>query len=323
MATFLSVVQTSSSDCWRSCTVSPYRNVHRGVSALILFAAIFSSAVLAQAKKGTATADHLELISRATEHELHALERPTPFQFQERLEWSWGMETRSVIETPEGRADRIVLFRDEPLTPDQQGKQEHRLEKLLTDRDAVKNELQDQRAETQRRIRMVKAFPKAFFFDFVGREKDMLRFDFYPNPEFSPKDRETQMYRGMEGTMLVEPVQERIVQVQGKLVKDVSFGWGIFGRLSKGGIYEIAQTQLSPGTWRITTLNVDVRGRVFFLDSFRFMRRESDSHYRPVHPQMTYQSAVKALLAAPAPPEKYGPAGPPAPERLHGNQRGK
>ncbi|MBZ5504339.1 MAG: hypothetical protein LAO78_02530 [Acidobacteriia bacterium] len=251
---------------------------------------------------------------------MHALESPAPFQFQERLEWGWGTETRSVIETAEGRADRIVFFHDEPLTPDQQGKQEHRLEKLLSDRDAVKNELRDQKAETERRIRMVQAFPRAFFFDFVGWEKDLLRFNFYPNPEFSPKDRETQMYRGMEGTVLIEPVQERIVQVKGKLVKDVSFGWGIFGRLSKGGIYEIVQTQLSPGTWRITTLNVDVKGRIFFLNSFRFMRKESDSRYRPVQPAMTYTSAVKALIASPLQLENCGPAGPPAPARSRVNQ---
>jgi len=40
------------------------------------------------------------------------------FQFQEKLEWSWGTETRTVIETTEGRADRIVSFRDQPVTPE-------------------------------------------------------------------------------------------------------------------------------------------------------------------------------------------------------------
>ncbi|HEX4604074.1 MAG TPA: hypothetical protein VH724_08790 [Candidatus Angelobacter sp.] len=291
-------------------------NVPRAITALLIFAAILAPAETA---KGTATSRHLELISRATDHELHALEKPVLFQFQERLEWAWGTETRSVIETAEGRVDKIVRFRDEPLTPEQQSKQAHRLEKLLSDRDAVKNELQDQKAETQRRIRMVRAFPRAFFFNFIGEEKGLLRFNFFPNPEFSPKDRETQMYRGMEGAMLIEPLQERIVEVQGKLVKDVSFGWGIFGRLSKGGIYEIAQTQLSPGTWRVTTLNVDVKGRVFFLDSFHFARRESDSHYRATPPSMTYQSAIKALLA-PSVPEDDGQEGPQTSARSRGKR---
>lgn len=293
----------------------------RRICALLFITFLACAAAAAQPAPTPATTQQLELIARATEHELHALENPAPFRYQERLEWTWGTETRSVIETPEGRADRIVQFSDEPLSPDQQAKQERRLKKLLSDHDAVKNELQDQKAETQRRIRMVKAFPKAFFFDFVGRENGLLRFDFRPNPEFSPKDRETQMYRGMEGKVWVEPVHERIVQVQGKLVKDVSFGWGIFGHLNKGGIYEISQTQLSPGTWRITTLNVDVRGRMFFLSSFRFMRRESDSHFRPVSASLTYPAAVQTLLTAPLPPENDHVSSPPSPRRSSGERR--
>lgn len=281
--------------------------------ALLFIAFLACIAAEAQPAPTPATTEQLELIARATEHELEALENPVPFRYQERLQWSWGTETRSVIETSEGRADRVVQFADGPLSSEQQAKQERRLKKLLSDHDAVKHELQDQKAETQRRIRMVKAFPRAFFFDFVGRENGLLRFEFRPNPEFSPKDRETQMYRGMEGKVWVEPVHERIVQVQGKLVKDVSFGWGIVGRLNKGGIYEISQTQLSPGIWRITTLNVDVKGRMFFLNSFRFMRRESNSHFRPVSASLSYPAAVQNLLAAPLLPEKNHVASPLAP----------
>jgi hypothetical protein len=296
----------------------------RPFAAWLIFITIFTSTAAPETAKGTASADQLALIARATEHESDALENPLPFKFQERLEWSWGTETRSVIETTEGRADRIVLFRDEPLTPEQQEKQEHRLEKLLVDHDAVKSEMQDQKAETQRRIRMVQAFPRAFFFDFVGREKSgQLHFDFYPNPEFSPKDRETQMYRGMEGHLWIDPAQERIVHIEGNLVKDVSFGWGILGRLSKGGIYEIAQTQLKPGMWRITTLNVDVKGRMLLLNSFRFMRKETDTRLQPTPASMTYQAAVTALLTASALSEKDKPAGPPLPPQSRSNQNSR
>ncbi|SRR5579871_3098720 len=306
-------LQIKSSNVWLIRSVKSRQCLRWALVALFFFAILISSATAAEKTKGTASADQLALITRATERELRALEHPMPFQFQERLEWNWGAETRSVIETPQGRADRIMLLRDEPLTPEQQEKQTHRLEKLLSDRDAVKSELQDQNAEIQRRIKMVQAFPRAFFFDFVGREKGLLHFGFYPNPEFSPKDRETQMYRGMEGTLWIDPAQECIVQFEGKLVKDVSFGWGILGRLSKGGIFEIAQTQLSPGTWRITSLNVDVKGRIFLLDSFRYVRRETDTRLRPTPESMTYQAAVKALLAEPSVSDRDKPAGPPAP----------
>jgi hypothetical protein len=109
------------------------------------------------------------------------------------------------------------------------------------------------------------------------------------------------MYRGMEGAVWVEPKHERIVRIEGRLVKDVSFGWGILGKLNKGGIYEINQTQVSPGIWRITRLNIDVKGRVFLLNSFRLFRQESNSHFRPTAPSMTYRDAVETLLSEPMP----------------------
>lgn len=269
---------------------------------LLALCAGFHSAFAAQSRQAPQKAtDYPVLIERAARNEVAALEDPVPFQYTERLNWSWGSETRSVIETTEGRADRIVLFRDEPLEPDQQQKQTHRLEKLLRDRDAVKDELHEQRSETQRRIRMLKALPQALIFHFDGRENSLLRFTFRPNPDFSPKDRETQMYRGMEGTLWLEPAQERIVRIEGKLVKDVSFGWGILGKLNKGGIYEITQAQITPGVWRITALNIDVKGRAFIWDSFRVFRQENNSHFRRTSTSLAYRDAVHALLSTPVP----------------------
>lgn len=288
------------------------RNAHRDHSqgirvalakqalSTLLLAGLLAGTAFGQKPTHPASEEHLALIARASEHERADLENPKPYRYQERLDWNWGSETRSVIETAQGRADRIALFNGEPLSPDQQAKQQHRLEKLLSDRDALKNELKDQKSETQRRIRIVRAFPKAFFFDYAGIEKGLLRFDFRPDPDFAPKDRETQMYRGMEGSVWIEPTQERIVRIEGILVKDVSFGWGIVGRLNKGGIYEIAQTQLAPGKWRITTLDVNLKGKMFLFNSFKFQRKEINSRFQPVSSELTLQEAIQELLAAPA-----------------------
>ena len=266
--------------------------------ALLCFGLLTATA-LGQKPTRPASEEQLALITRAAERERAELENPKPYRYQERLDWNWGSETRSVIETAEGRADRIELFNGEPLAPEQQAKQRHRLEKLLSDRDALKNELKDQRSETQRRIRIVKAFPRAFFFDYAGMEKGLLRFNFRPDPDFSPKDRETQMYRGMEGSVWIEPAQERIVRIEGILVKDVNFGWGIVGHLNKGGVYEIAQSQLSPGKWRITLLNVDLKGKTFLINSFKFQRKETNSRFQPVSSELTFQEAIQELLAIP------------------------
>jgi hypothetical protein len=238
------------------------------------------------------------LLRRSSENEVATLQNPPLFRFKERSEWNWGSETRDVIDTSQGRADRIVAFHDKPLGDDQRQKQHRRLQKFLTDSAALRDELKDQKDETQRRIRMARALPDAVLLQPAGTESDgQLRFTFTPNPAFSPHDRETQIYRAMRGTLWIDPVHERITHVKGELFKDVTFGWGILGRLNKGGRYEAAQTQVAPGAWEMTLLDLDFHGSVFFFGRIRIVRKETATDFTPTPSGLTLQSAIEQLLA--------------------------
>lgn len=271
------------------------------VALLLLAISLPVTAGKADGNSGAADAGPAALIRRASENELAALQSPVLERYFERLEWKWGTETRAVIETPQGRADRIVQFHDQPLAPDQLARQTRRLQKLLADRDAVRDEVAEQRQELQRRMRMMKAFPNAFIFSPAGKENGLLKFAFRPLPSFSPKDRETQVYRGMEGFVWVEPAQQRLTRIDGTLTRDVSFGWGILGRLYKGGRYVIEQTQLSPGVWRVTTLNLNLKLRIF-IGSTRILRNEHDFAFERTPPDMDFRQALKMLLQSPPRP---------------------
>jgi len=132
----------------------------------------------------------------------------------------------------------------------------------------------------------------------AGTESDgQLRFTFTPNPAFSPHDREAQIYRGMRGTLWIDPVHERITHVKAELFKDVTFGWGILGKLHKGGRYEAAQTQVAPGVWEMTLLDVDFRGSVLFFGRIRIQRKETSTDFTPTSPGLTLQSAIKQLMS--------------------------
>jgi hypothetical protein len=253
---------------------------------------VLSAGLLAQ--EGDAAA----LLRRCSKNEVEALQNPQTFRFKERTESSSGSEMRDVIETSQGRADRIVAINDKPLADDQNQKQYRRLQKLLTDSSALRDELKDQKDETQRRIRMARAMPDAILLQPAGTEPDgQLRFTFTPNPAFSSRDRETQIYRGMRGTVWIDPVRERITHVKAELFKDVTFGWGILGKLNKGGHYELAQTQVAPGIWEMTLLDVDFRGSVLLFGRIRIQRKETSTDFTPTPPGLTLQSAIEQLLA--------------------------
>lgn len=257
----------------------------------------------ARTKHRTQEIDPAELIQRASENEVSALQSPAHFRYFERLEWSWGSETREVIETPQGRADRIVQFDDQPLALDQVAKQENRLSLLLRDPKAVRREIEDQKAELKRRIKMMKAFPSAFVFEPEGEQHGLLKFEFRPSRSFSPKDRETQVYRAMQGTVWVDPGREMLTSIDGVLTRDVSFGWGILGRLHKGGHYHVEQREVEPGVWRITTLALDLKLRIF-LDTHHMLRKEENTEFIPTPAKTTYRQAVERLLESPAEPDR-------------------
>ena len=243
-------------------------------------------------------ADSAALLRRCSKNEVAALENPALYRFKERSESGDGSETRDVIDTSQGHVDRIIAIQDKPLSDDQNLKQYRRLEKFLTDASALRDQLKDQKDEIQRRIRMARAMPDAVLLQPAGTESDgQLRFTFTPNPAFAPHDRESQIYRGMRGTLWIDPVHERITHVKGELFKDVTFGWGILGKLNKGGRYEASQTQVAPGVWVMTLLDVDFRGSVLFFGRLRIQRKETSTDFTPAPPGLTLQSAIKQLMA--------------------------
>lgn len=263
--------------------------------------------VLAQlSEAGAQQRDYTALVRRSSQNEKQALQNQQCFQFLERAQLDWGSETRAVIETSEGRVDRVIAYHDQPVSPEQEKKEQQRLTKLLHNPSALREEVSDQREEDRRRELMVATLPDALLMDFVGTEANgQLRFAFRPDPAFSPKDHETQVFKGMRGLLWIDPQSERIAHIQGELFKDVNFGWGILGRLHKGGRFEVIQSQVRPGVWRITTLDVDFSGRLLLFKPLHISRRESSTHFLPTPQSMTVSEALTKLLSRPSSPELF------------------
>lgn len=246
---------------------------------------------------GAQQQDYTDLLRRSAQHEKQALENPQPFQFFEHTQSESGSETRAVIETGEGRVDRVIAANGQPLASGQEKEEQKRLSRLLHDAVALDKEISDQRDDNKRREMMVTALPDAFSIEFSSVERDgRFKFTFKPNPRFSPTNRETQVFKGMQGWLWIDPVAERIVDIQGELFRDVSFGWGILGRLYRGGTFEVIQTQVSPGVWRITTLNVDFKGRILLFKALRILQRQNSSGFEASPPAMNARAALMHLI---------------------------
>jgi hypothetical protein len=84
-------------------------------------------------------------------------------------------------------------------------------------------------------------------------------------------------------------------------VNEIEFGYGFFGRIEKGGHFQITRAPVAENRWKTTALNVHISGRVVF---FKSINRDQDvlrSAFKPLRPNTSLQDAV-TLLNAPVIP---------------------
>ena len=239
------------------------------------------------------------IVRRCAQNLLKQIRSPTPIRFQERMEAPWGSEVRDVILTKEGRVDRLIAAGDHPLTAAQQKKEVDRLKALLQ-RSASQTVTPAQDAETQRRLKLVAAIPTAFSYQMSGtQESGAQGFKFFPAEYFNPESRETRVYKGMRGVIQVDPRVDQLLLVNGEIFRNVSFGWGILGRLHKGGHFRIEQREVLPNVWEITDMDFDFTYTVFLFSQSHYIRKTSNTAYTRIDPDTGFPEAIEMLLSQP------------------------
>jgi hypothetical protein len=99
----------------------------------------------------------------------------------------------------------------------------------------------------------------------------------------------------MAGEFWVDKAQERMVKLDAHLIADVNFGWGILGRLYKGGSILVEQADVGDHHWETVHMKLNLQGKALMLKSLNFQTVEDGSDYKPVPAQLTYKDAIKML----------------------------
>ncbi|MDP9269298.1 MAG: hypothetical protein M3P27_13380 [Acidobacteriota bacterium] len=240
-----------------------------------------------------------ELVRRVIQNEDRASTSGPRYTYRLRSEKPERTVVKQMIETNEGTVARLVSVNDKPPTPEQRAADEKKLEKILHDPEEQRQRREEQQKDEARTRLMVKALSEAFLYDFDGNDVvsgvPVVRLRFRPNPNFDPPARETMVYRGMQGRMWIDPKEERLVKMDAQLVDDVTFGWGILGRLNKGGHFIIEQSKIGPGRWETTHMDLDFVGKALLFKTIKIKENETASDFRPVPSNLTLAQGVELL----------------------------
>jgi hypothetical protein len=118
---------------------------------------------------------------------------------------------------------------------------------------------------------------------------------FRPNPKFVPPDIASDALRGFAGEVWIDKEQERLTRLEAHLIVDVDFGFGILGKVNKGGTVELRQRDVGGHEWKLTELKLNLTGRALLVKALNIQIEEVASGFRPVKPGLGYREAIEML----------------------------
>jgi len=247
----------------------------------------------------------IELVRRTVQREIAPGSGGAQAIFEDRKQTPHGSQTKLIVETREGMAGMTVAIDGKPLTPQQRKAEEARLSRLAGNPEALKKKQKSEKEDEEHTTRIMKALPDAFLYEpdgtvvgsqEIGKTGDQLvRLKFRPNPKYAPPSHVEQVLTGLQGYILIDAEQHRIAKIDGTLGKGVNFGWGILGRLDRGGHFLVEQAEVLNGDWEVTHMSLSFTGKELLLKSINIKSDEVFCNFRAAPSNLSFAQGVELL----------------------------
>lgn len=200
-----------------------------------------------------------------------------------------------VVQTQHGTLSRLLESNGHPLTAQERSQDDAKRQKLVDDPEERAKQRKDSAHDDQQSEALTKILPHAFLWKQTSSSNGEITLNFQPNPAFQPPTYASRVFAAMAGEMVVDARQKRLKVLSGTLIQPVDFGWGLLGRLQKGGTFHVVRSEIGPGIWQITQTHVHIQGRILFFKSIGQQEDEVSSNYKPTPAGLTLEQASKML----------------------------
>jgi hypothetical protein len=202
---------------------------------------------------------------------------------------------KECVDTDQGALCRLLAQGGHPLSPSEQTNEKERLAELVKNPERQRKLQEARKKDGDQALKMLKMLPNAFRYEYAGAEGNLVKLKFVPNPQFTPPDHESRVFHAMVGFMWVDGDAKRLVELSGKLTRDVDFGFGLLGHLYRGGTFEVKRADVGDGHWETTLLDVKIRGKALFFKTINADEREITDHFAKAPSKLTMAEGMKML----------------------------
>jgi len=99
----------------------------------------------------------------------------------------------------------------------------------------------------------------------------------------------------MSGTLWVDARMKRMVRLDAQVQENLDFGFGLLGRLYKGGWFQLERTRVSATDWKTERLEMHMTGRALLVKSFARETSERRGGFVPVPAGMNLAQGMAVL----------------------------
>jgi hypothetical protein len=285
-----------------------FRSVSAPLGATMLAGALFlgtATAVSGQtlSQNGNPSVDPAKIVRDASWNELHSTKPGRSFSYRQHKVDPKGSAVKEIVETKDGDVARLIEKDGKPLPPEEEQAEIDRLNNLLAHPEVQEHRHKKEQEDSARGDEMVRMLPDAFLYTFEGMVEGpnglCYRLKFRPNPAFTPPDREGEVYHGMVGELWVDQGQLRLVKIDAHLISDVNFGWGVLGRLYKGGSILVQNADVGLHHWETVHMKLRLQGKLLMMKSVDYSTTEDFSDFKIQPEELGYQEAIRLLQKIP------------------------
>lgn len=187
-----------------------------------------------------------------------------------------------------------VVERNGQSLPESQQRQE--ISAFINDPRAQAKQRKSGQHDDEQAAELLKMLPDAFIWTDQGTQGNNVRLHFRPNPQFHPPDLEARVFAAMEGDIVIDRGQHRIVSLKGRLIHDVKIAYGLLGNLQAGGTFDVERRELTPKVWEITETHVHIQGHALIFKTISEQEDDVKSHFEQIGASTSLQQAQNELM---------------------------
>ncbi len=173
------------------------------------------------------------------------------------------------------RISRLIEKNGRPLSPKDQADADRDVEKRIDaiEKDAAKNEARETRGDTardERRISIAEVLRASKLTNprrerFRGR--DVVVFDFEPNPDFDMKNAKSllKFFGKTAGVMWIDVEDKQVARLEASLADSFNVGGGVVAKLKKGASFVLDQERVGGEIWLPSEAEINLAVRVLLV----------------------------------------------------------